>query len=240
MTKFTEPSISDFRDAHAGQPAWILSSGPSIRSHDLSKIQNGIRFYVNGAARLIDGQSEDARYFVTSDERFLTDEKNRELASEKLPPDMFRLIRDKCRPIDVHTEARRTLYVASLERSGFSKNLLVGYYFGCTSTMLAVHFAYWAGCDPIILLGTDLTYAFENKRFYEEENPQPVDKLLNVQLWNIANAARVLREESRTMIYCSPKSLIRPYVDYMPFDEAVEAYSTKPAAAELSGAKTEG
>lgn len=227
MTKFIEPSLNDFRQAHADRPAWILSSGPSIKSHDLSKIQGGVRFYVNGAARLIDNLSEGTGYFVTSDERFLTEEKGRELSSKKIPPEMIRLVRDKCRPIDVHTELSRTLYVTSRERSGFSTNLLVGYYFGCTSTMLAVHFAYWAGCDPIILLGTDLTYAFENKRFYDEDKPQPVDKLLNVQLWNIANASRVLRSESRKMISCSPNSLIRPYVDYMPFDDAVKTYTAK-------------
>lgn len=225
MMKFIGLSAKDFEDFHEGKPAWIVSSGPSIISIDLSQIEGGVSFFINGAVRLIDQVSSEAKYFVTSDERFLSEEDNRALVSTNLPSDVLRLVRDKCRPVDVYSAVSRTLYVRSLGRNGFSRNLMNGYYFGCTSTMLAVQFAYWSGCNPVILLGTDLTYPFSNKRFYDEAKPQPADKLLNVQLWNIANAAGVFKRNARELLSCSPNSLTRPYVDYIDYSAAVAKYS---------------
>ncbi|PQA88547.1 6-hydroxymethylpterin diphosphokinase MptE-like protein [Hyphococcus luteus] len=225
MTKHIGPSAKDFHNLHKGVAAWIVSSGPSIKPLDLSLIANGVGLFVNGAVRLLNETNCASQYFVTSDERFLSSPENQALTSAQLDKDIPRIVRDKCRPIDVYQERLRTLYVYSLGRNGFSTDLANGYFFGCTSTMLAVQFAFWCGCDPVIMLGTDLSYIFENKRFYDEEKPQPVDKMLNVQLWNIANAARVFKKNSRRLLSCSEKSLIRPYVDYMPFEDAIKKYA---------------
>ncbi|WP_341365699.1 hypothetical protein [Yoonia sp. BS5-3] len=162
-----------------------------------------------------------SKYYVLSDARFISAPEKRAWATSDLSPNTHRVVRSDLRPIDDETLETRTTYVAPLTRDGFSLNLSRGYYFGCTTTMLALQLAWHLGAKDVYLLGCDLRYPEENPRFYAETTPQLEDAFTSVQLSNIVNAAKVFESQNRQLINCSARSFLRPYLPYMSFADAV-------------------
>jgi hypothetical protein len=71
------------------------------------------------------------------------------------------------------------------------------------------------------MLGVDLHYPEDQPRFYREKEREEEDILLSVQIKNLADAARTCEGLGIPVICCSETSLLRPYVDYVPFIDAI-------------------
>ena len=88
-----------------------------------------------------------------------------------------------------------------------------GFYFGATTTMLAVQLAYWIGLREVFILGLDLDYLSSSySRFYHEENTQVTDLLVSVQIRNLSLASRVFTEENRSIYLTNMKSWASSYM----------------------------
>jgi hypothetical protein len=107
-------------------------------------------------------------------------------------------------------------------KNGFSDDLKRGFYFGCTTSMLAIQLAYYAGSSQIVLLGNDFRYPRSQPRFYHESNPQPPDPFLSVQLWNVRLACRELAARGVAMFLCTRDSNLAPYVPYRDFSLTID------------------
>ena len=222
FTRMSSAKLSDYKNKHVDDISFVLGTGPSIRALDLTPLKDHVVYTVNGATLLQEEFGFTPNFFCTSDSRFLRSDKV-DLATSRLHPDTVRLVRDVIRPQDDENEAGRTLYVNTLGKNGFSDDMHKGFYFWCTSISLAIQMAWYTGSKKVALLGVDLTYATDQPRFYEEDNPQPVDPYVGVQIHNIAMAARKFEEAGRELIVCSEKSMLRPYLQYQPFKDVVKS-----------------
>lgn len=212
--------ISRYRGVHTNETAFILGTGPSIKKEDLSKLQGKIVYTINGATILQEQFGFKPTFFCTSDSRFLNSSK-RELATSSLHQDTVRLVRDVIRPYDDTSLEKRTHYISTLGKNGFSKHMDRGFYFWCTSISLAIQMAWYTSAKRVALLGVDLSYATDQPRFYKEDIPQPVDPFVGVQIQNIAMAAQEFEAAGREFVCCSETSMLRPYLSYKRFDSLV-------------------
>lgn len=212
-------SIGSLRNRELGRSAFILGNGPSILGHDLSCLRHQLVIGMNASSTLERRFGFTSQYYCLSDLRFLNHPDKRPFATTVLRPATVRVVRADLRPHDDPALGPQTCYVRALGRDGFSSSLARGYYYGCTTTMLAIQLAAYLGCRAIHLLGVDLIYRTGQPRFYDEAAPQPEDNFLSVQVWNIANARLALQRRGTELDLCSPRSLLRPYLPFVAFED---------------------
>ncbi len=211
---FNKPS--KLLDRERGKRVFILANGPSIVGLDLSFLKDEIVIGMNASSMLEECFGFRSKYYVLSDKRFINTKEKRAWATEKLWPQTHRIVRADIRPYDDPELETRTTYIAPLARDGFSKNLSVGYFYGCTTTMLALQVAWHLGSREVYILGCDLRYPNERPRFYSEETPQLEDAFTSIQIWNIVNAAMIFEKHNGKLASCSADSFLRPYLDFAP------------------------
>lgn len=222
FTKTPSTRLTKYKNKHRENVSFILGTGPSINALDLSPLQKEVVYTVNGATLLQEKFGLTPTFFCTSDQRFLNSEKA-DLATSRVHPNTVRLVRDVIRSQDDVNEAHRTIYVNTIGKNGFSSRIDKGFYFWCTSVSLAIQMAWYTGSPKVALLGVDLNYAMAQPRFYHEENPQPVDNFVGVQIHNIAKAAREFEAAGRELVVCSEKSMLRPYLKYEAYEDIVKS-----------------
>ena len=201
---------------------FILASGPSILNANLSLLKNEIVIGMN-ASTMLEGKFDfTSKYYVISDARFINTPEKRPWATEKLSSKTHRVIRADLRKFDESALENRTTYVMPLSRDGFSLNLSAGFYYGCTTTMLAIQLSWHLGSREVYLLGCDLRYPEENPRFYKESSPQLEDAFTSVQLSNIVRAATIFEKDGGCIVNCSKKSFLQPYLPYKQYESIFE------------------
>jgi hypothetical protein len=175
------------------------------------------------ATTLLEERGFRQSYYALGDLRFLTHPEKRALATSRLAPETVRVLRSDLAPADEIGLPGSTYLAHPLGRDGFSRNLAAGFYHGCTTALLAIQLAAWLGCREIYLLGVDLLYHPERPRFYEEGEPQEEDVFTSVQVRNLADAGRVCASFGVSLFGCSERSLLRPYLPYIPFESVLES-----------------
>jgi hypothetical protein len=213
--------IAPERGKLAGAKVFVLGNGPSLRELDLSRLVGQRVIGMNASTLLEASAGFVSDFYVVSDARFLEHPEKRPCATNLLHPSTQRVLRADLREVDEESLRADTLYVRAIARNGFSNDLERGYYFGCTTTMLAVQLAAYLGCRSIYLLGCDFKYNGPTPRFYAEAIPQEPDPFLSVQLWNLRNAYRELERIGVGLFHCTPDSNLAPYLPFCDFDEAL-------------------
>jgi hypothetical protein len=207
------------KNREEGRRVFILGNGPSVALENLSKLRGELVIGMNASTQLEEIHGFTQSYYCISDSRFLNHPEKRHWGTSALSDSTIRVIRKDIRMHDDASLQSRTFYVPHLKRDGFSENVEVGFYYGCTTTMLALQLAYHLGCKEIYMLGVDLRYNPESPRFYKEKSPQLEDAFTSVQIWNIANAANLMANKKVYLYGCSEKSFLRPYVPYVKFSD---------------------
>lgn len=210
-------NIKELFLAEKDKDIFILANGPSILDLDLNFLKNQTVIGMNASTLLEENFDFKSTYYVCSDIRFLTHPEKASWALEKLLPKTIRVLRQELSEVDLHTLENQTFYVKALQRDGFSLDLDIGYNYGCTTTMLAIQLASYLGAKNIYLLGADLRYNSEQPRFYKENSFQIDDSFTSIQIFNIVNAEKVLRERGINLHNCSEFSYLRPYIGYKNF-----------------------
>jgi len=215
-------SIRKLKGVEQGRSAFILANGPSVLVEPLNQLPGHLIIGMNGSTALELDYGFTQDYYTVSDRRFLTHPQKCQWATSKLKQKTRRIVRSDISESDPMAGSDRTFTTPHLKRDGFSRDLAAGFYYGCTTTMLAIQLAAYLGCKKIYLMGVDLRYQLEQPRCYAETSPQVEDAFTSVQIWNIANAARVLSKHGVTLSNCSKNSLLRPYLPFIPFIQAIE------------------
>ncbi|PYG54368.1 hypothetical protein [Rhizobium sp. UGM030330-04] len=214
-----DDELFSHKDLFKGETAFLLASGPSVASEDLSLLRDNVIMTVNGATLLQEKFDLSPTYFCTTDSRFLADQDLRPLGTTRVHKDTTRLIRDVIRPFDSPGK-HKTLYVRTIGKNGFSTDMSRGFYFWCTSISLGIQMAWFTGIKRLVLVGVDLNY-FGQPRFYSERNAQPVDPFLSVQIQNVVSASKRFESDGRSIILASERSMLRPYINYQPLSTVV-------------------
>lgn len=214
-------SLSSLRNQESGKRAFILGNGPSVRQENLSLLVNELVIGMNASPLLDREFGFSSKYYTLSDLRFLNHPIKREYATTMLSKGTVRVVRAELAADDDKALSGHTAYVKALARDGFSWNLRSGFFYGCTTTMLALQLAAYLDCGEVYLLGMDLRYSADQPRFYAEENPQFDDPFTSVQIRNIVTAARALAVRGKRVVLCSERSFLRPYLPFRSFSDVV-------------------
>jgi hypothetical protein len=222
LMKPSEKKISLFLNSEVGKRIFVLSNGPSILDEDLSLLKGEVVIGMNASTILESSFGFESKYYVLSDPRFINETTKRPMATQMLSSSTHRIIRSDMRSIDDPSLESRTSYIRAISRDGFSTNLSVGFYYGCTTTMLALQLAWYLGSREVYLLGCDLRYPEESPRFYAELKPQMEDAFISVQLSNIVNASQVFEKTGGSLINCSARSFLRSYIPFINFSNVFD------------------
>ena len=212
---------ASLRKREQGKRIFILANGPSLNEEDLSSLKNEVVIGMNASTILERQFGFISMYYVLSDARFINAPEKRAWATKDLSPTTQRVIRADLRSLDDPELHDRSTYIAPLSRDGFSRDLASGYFYGCTTTMLAIQLAWHLGSRNVFLLGCDLRYPKDSPRFYNEKTSQLEDSFTSVQISNIVNAAGVFEKDGGRLTNCSPRSFLRPYLPFLTFDQAI-------------------
>jgi hypothetical protein len=218
MTRCSSLDVRTLRGKAIGRRAFVLANGPSVAKEDLSKLKGELVVGMNASTLLEKSHGFETQYYVLSDVRFITHEAKRPWGTSDLDEKTVRILRSELRDVDDQSLIARTAYVDAIGRDGFSANLSNGFYYGCTTTMLAIQAAFYLGCTEINLLGVDLRYAADAPRFYDEVTPQVEDAYTSVQISNILAAKEFCAKRGVELNNCSERSFLRPYLGYRSFD----------------------
>jgi len=211
-------NISELKDIELGKDIYILANAPSIKQENLSLLKNKISIGMNANPLLEKEFNFISKYYVVSDRRFLNHPIKREMATTLLENQTKRIFRAELEEDDIETLNNETYYINVLGKNGFSFNLKKGYYFGVTTTMLAIQLAVYLGAKNIYILGMDLKYNGENPRFYKEEEVQEFDSFTSLQISNVRNAYLELQKKGINLYNCSKNSLLYPYLPFVSFE----------------------
>lgn len=207
-------TLLSIKNKYIGKDVYILGSAPSILEHDLEKLNDKYSIGVNSSTLLEEKFHFTSTFYTVSDARFLTHPQKRAWGTTALNSQTIRIISKELKQHDDFTLANTTHYISPLNRDGFSKDLTLGFYFGCTTIMLAIQLAYFAGFQNVYLLGCDMRYPPESPRFYAENIKQLEDSFTGIQLHNIINAAMTMEHEGRNIFISNEKSLLYSYLPY--------------------------
>lgn len=210
-------NIKELKNKEKNKNIYILANAPSVKENDLSLLKNKISIGMNANPLLEKEFGFISKYYVVSDIRFITHPEKKKMALEMLHPDTKRVFRSELKEFDNLKIKNDTYYINSIGANGFSFNLEKGYYFGYTTTMLALQLAAYLGVKNIFLLGMDLKYTKKAPRFYKENKVQEFDNFTSRQIYNVRNAYKILKEKGITLYNCSKNSLLYPYLPYIDY-----------------------
>lgn len=217
-------TIKSLKDIEFGEDIYILANAPSVKKENLSLLKDKISIGMNANPLLEKEFDFISQYYVVSDLRFLNHPIKRKFATEMLNTNTKRIFRSELKEEDCEILKDETYYVDVIGKNGFSFNLDRGYYFGATTTMLAIQLASYLGAKNIYILGMDLKYNGNTPRFYKEDEVQEFDSFTSVQISNVRNAYLELKERGINLYNCSKNSLLYPYLPFIEFNETINRY----------------
>ena len=139
--------ISDFKNLHEGKRLFILSSGPSLGTLDLTPLRRRLVMGLNRSAILY----PDTHYHCTMDQRIFEEF-----------PEMLK----KTRYLFTFEERAFGVPLKLLGAEGFSSDLTKGIYSGYTVSYFGLQVAAYMGFKQIFYLGLDLKNQGEKTHFF--------------------------------------------------------------------------
>lgn len=162
--------MAHFRNIHAGQKAFVLGNGPSLRVSDLDRLSGQITFACNNIfVAFTDTTWRPTYYAVYHPAEEWSCDLNRVDCTKFLPVGECR----KGRPL------RNAVYFRNRHRwfypepPGFSTDMARGIYWGGTVTYILLQLAYHMGIRKVYLLGVDHDYG-TGAPVTKEEGATPV------------------------------------------------------------------
>ena len=195
--------IRDFRHIHNGKRLFILASGPSLSTHDLSLLKRKIVMGLNRSFLTY----PETSYHCVMDHRLF------ELYDKELLATRY-LFTLKDRPWGIPMELLGT--------EGFSWDLEKGVYSGYTISFVALQLAVYMGFREIFYLGLDLKHDKGNTHFFghdfqsEKHETTEFPKMQKM----LDHGAKTLRDSEVQVYNCSPISTL-PCFKKISFEEAV-------------------
>lgn len=167
-------NLEEYNGKFAGETAYIIGSGPSLCTQDLSRLKEGVRFTINSGYLAL--PSSD--FFVTDDAGVASwSYFKKDLLSGK--ETTILLYEDKFK--DTHSYLGERV-VWFRHRTGY--NLTETYsheqyknrvWQARSSVGTAIHIAYIMGCRRIVLLGIDCKHIGKHRYFWQLRGPQPTN-----------------------------------------------------------------
>lgn len=153
--------LEAMRNRHAGQPCVVIGGGPSINKMDLNKLKDFVTIACNGFYLKHDSINFIPTYYTVEDPLPAWD--NREEISglkgttKIIPYDLRHVIREDDNTIYINFR-RSYARPSSPGFPYYTKDFLQQSFWGGTVLYMNIQLAHYLGCNPIYLIGVDLTY----------------------------------------------------------------------------------
>ena len=153
--------LRKLRDEHKGRPCILIGGGPSINKMDLNKFENYVTIACNGFYLKHDQLSFVPTYYTVEDPLPAMDNKHEINSIKKttriIPYDLKNVIDQPENTIYVNFR-RSAVYSNSRKFPYYSHDFLNESFWGGTVMYFNIQLAEYLGCNPIYLVGVDLSY----------------------------------------------------------------------------------
>lgn len=149
--------IRALRNVHRGRRCWVIGNGPSLTGQDLSLLAGEVTFASNCFFLLFEKLNWRPTYYLVEDHLVAEDNAGTINGLRDTLKIFPRDLRSVLPPGEstTHVEFVRGEY-PGFPRFSHRCDRMV--YWGGTVTYMMLQVAAWMGCNPIYLIGTDLTY----------------------------------------------------------------------------------
>ena len=154
-------ALLKLKDKHKGEPCILFGGGPSLNKMDLNKFSSYVTIGCNGFFYKFDDLSFVPTYYTVEDPRPAEDNKD-QINSIKntiriIPIDLRKVINNKENTIYVNFR-RSAVNYKSPNFPYYSHDFLNESFWGGTVMYFNIQLAEYLGCNPIYLVGVDLSY----------------------------------------------------------------------------------
>jgi len=195
--------MKEFQHIHKGKRLFILASGPSLKSLDLSRLER----------RIVMGMNRSFLMYPKTHYHCVMDHRLFELYEKELHETRY-LFTLQGRPWGIPMELLGT--------EGFSWELEKGIYSGYTISFLALQVAVYMGFQEIFFLGLDLKHESSNTHFFghdfHSENHETTEFPKMGKM--LTYGATILQDSNVQVFNCSPVSTLTCFPK-ISFEEAV-------------------
>jgi len=197
------PEIAQFKNRHAGKRLFILASGPSLSSHDLSKLDRRITMGLNRSLLVY----PYTYYHCVLDQRLF---------------DMYPEELKKTRQLFTLQDRPFGIRLPNLAAEGFSWDLTEGIHTGYTIAYFALQLAVYMGFAEVYYLGLDLKHDKGKTHFFgRDEVSANHENTEFPKMKRMMDFAAILLKPHPIKVYnCSTNTDLKCF-PYKSFDEAV-------------------
>lgn len=154
--------LADLKDKHMGKPAVLIGGGPSINKMNLDSYKDMVTIACNGFYLKMESLDWSPDYYTVEDPLPARDnsmEISSLVGSHKIIPyDLKKYIKD-INGDTTYVDFRRSYLRPSNSRFPFfRKNDEARFYWGGTVMYFNIQLADYMGCNPIYLIGVDMSY----------------------------------------------------------------------------------
>jgi hypothetical protein len=149
--------LAALKDSGAGQRAFIIGNGPSLRNTDVSKLKNEKTFGMNRVFLAFPEWGFQTSFLVSVND-LVIQQSATELSNLKIPKFFSWRSRSHISP-DSDTIFLHTTY----DGPRFATDARYRLWEGATVTYVALQLAYHLGFDPVILIGVDHSFSSKGK-----------------------------------------------------------------------------
>ena len=149
--------LAALRDVHRGQRCFVIGNGPSLRRTDVAKLRDEITFGMNRVYLAFPEWGFRTTYLVSVNDLVIEQcaADFRELAM----PKFFTWRARRWLPLDEHTAFLFTTYMAPK----FATDARGRLWEGATVTYVSLQLAFHMGCEEVILIGVDHSFATQGE-----------------------------------------------------------------------------
>lgn len=155
------------KNKHAGEPCVLIGGGPSINKMDLAKLKNTVTIGCNGFHYKIPEIGFSPTYYTVEDPLPAHDNAEKILNNKSIkiiPLDLMHIFESYDDSEVIYTNLRRSkITYLSPQFPLFSKDFAAESYWGGTVMYYNIQLAHYLGCNPIYLIGVDLSYVIPNE-----------------------------------------------------------------------------
>lgn len=195
--------IEDYKGIHQGKRLFILASGPSLSTLDLTPLSRRIVMGLNRSSLIYPND----QYHVTMDHRLFNDF-----------PDLLQ----KTRCLFTLEGRPWGIPMKLLGSTGFSWDLAQGIYSGYTVSYLALQLGVYMGFEEIFFLGLDLKHNNGNTHFFGADfRSLTHEKTEFPRMLKMLNFGAKALSDSKVKVYnCSPVSTLTCFPK-MSYEDAI-------------------
>lgn len=196
--------IEAYKDLHKGKRLFILASGPTLSTHDLSLLDRRITMGLNRSVLVY----PDTYYHCVMDQRLF---------------DLYSELLEKTRQIFTVEGRPHGIKMKNLSAEGFSWDLEKGIYTGYTIAYVALQLAVYMGFSEVFYLGLDLQHQGRQTHFFgrDENTVNHEDTEFPKMLKLLTSAANILKAHPIRVYNCSTETTLRCF-PFMSFEEAIQ------------------